>query len=227
MSMMHQTRAPGHPAKPLMSAFTRLGLIVVVVVLLILGLLLWGSFARARAKAQRAHCARHLRTIGWAFGDFATHHGDRFPMGFTANHIQATNWAEEASHCFRALSDLLVSPEFLVCPADNRKPATNFSSLTIQNVSYFLGLDADEGRPQMFLAGDRNLTTNGVPVGPGLLEITSQSALGWTKAMHKGIGNLVLSDGSVQQVTAPRLRDLLTNVPGSHRLAAPQRLAVP
>jgi len=69
----------------------------------------------------------------------------------------------------------LVTPKFLVCPADKRKPATNFPSLTIQNVSYFLGLDADESRPQMTLAGDRNLTTNGVPVGPGLVEIRAQS----------------------------------------------------
>jgi hypothetical protein len=190
-------------------------------VLLVLGLLFWGALVNARAKAQRVNCANNLRQVGVGFRLFATDHGDRFPMEFATNRVVATNWAAGLSRCFRALSNELGTPKLLICPADDRKPATDFGSLDLRNVSYFLGLNAREGRPQMFLAGDRNLTTNGVPVGPGLVEISDQSALGWTKAMHKGVGNVVLSDGSVQQVTGPRLRALQTNAPGVYRLAVP------
>jgi len=67
--------------------------------------------------------------------------------------------------------------------------------------------DALDTFPQMLLAGDRNLTTNGVPVGTGLLVLTTNVTLGWTAAMHKNSGNAVLGDGSVQPFTNPRLQD--------------------
>ena len=73
--------------------------------------------------------------------------------------------------------------------------------------SYFLGLDAQEEQPQTVLSGDRNLTTNGVAVGPGRLVLTTNLALGYTAEMHNGNGNIMLGDGSVQGVSAGRLRE--------------------
>ena len=66
------------------------------------------------------------------------------------------------------------------------------------NVSYFVGMDANETNAQMVLSGDRNLGVAGVPVAHGLLEVTPKSVVTWSKAMHNMKGNIALADGSVQ-----------------------------
>src|SRR5207247_4840398 len=98
-------------------------------------------------------------------------------------------------------SNQLSTTRVLVCPTDTRRPASGFSVLSNTNVSYFLGLDADESTPQLWIAGDRNLTTNGVPLPTGLVELRPGAVVGWTRALHRGVGNVALSDGSVQGVT--------------------------
>jgi len=53
------------------------------------------------------------------------------------------------------------------------------------------------------LAGDRNLETNGVAVGPGLLIVGTNVPIGWTEAIHKdrkNSGNICMGDGNVLQV---------------------------
>jgi prepilin-type processing-associated H-X9-DG protein len=105
----------------------------------------------------------------------------------------------------------------LACSSDTRQRAVNWSSFTESNLSYFVGLDARETAPMALLTGDRNLTLNGVEVPPGLLEVTTNSALGWSAGMHRGAGNVALGDGSVQQCTSARLaeqvndQDITTN----------------
>ena len=123
---------------------------------------------------------------------------------------------------FRAMSNELSTPKVLVCPADTRTAARSFAALSNVNISYFVGLDAADAFPQMLLAGDRNLTTNGVPVGTGLLVLTTNVTLGWTAAMHKNSGNAVLGDGSVQPFTNPRLQDQ-----AAHSDVATNRLLIP
>ena len=87
--------------------------------------------------------------------------------------------------------------------------------LSDSNISYFVGLDASESFPQMFLTGDRNLATNGVPVTPGLLTVKSNDTLSWTKELHNGQGNVGVADGSVQMESSSGMG---TNV---FRLAVP------
>ena len=120
-------------------------------------------------------------------------------------------FAAETWRHYLAMSNELANLKLLVCPADSRKPATSVASLRNENISYFLGLDSDETTPQAFLAGDRNLTTNGVAVGPGLLTLTSNSVVGFTKEMHVGAGNLLMSDGSVWQVNSQWLQSQLSS----------------
>jgi hypothetical protein len=68
----------------------------------------------------------------------------------------------------------------------------------------------------------RNLMTNGVPVGSGLLILTTNLTVGWTAALHKGSATVVLGDGSVQSVTGARLRDQV-----AHSGFATNRLLIP
>ena len=120
--------------------------------------------------------------------------------------MEYVNTAEVFRH-FRTMSNELSTPNVLVCPSDTRTAALNFSVLSNANVSYFVGLDALDTFPELLLAGDRNLMTNGVPVGSGLLVLTTNVTLGWTATMHKNNGNVVLGDGSVQMMTSGRLSD--------------------
>jgi prepilin-type N-terminal cleavage/methylation domain-containing protein/prepilin-type processing-associated H-X9-DG protein len=101
-------------------------------------------------------------------------------------------------------------------------------------VSYFVGLDASEEKPHTILGGDPNLSadvsaatpnlirnggaTRG-PLGPdGSHEILPAAAdafpvnaatrnFGFTARTHDGTGNILLGDGSVQQVTSARFRE--------------------
>ncbi len=50
-----------------------------------------------------------------------------------------------------------------------------------RQLSYFLGLNANDEQPNSILGGDRNLTTNGIPVTAGRLLVTADHALGFNK----------------------------------------------
>jgi len=115
------------------------------------------------------------------------------------------------------------------------------------NLSYFVGRDAGESSPAMPLAGDRNIYGGGLiphnfsnskinggygnsPIhagasySPGFAAAmgtnltAGDSSACWTGKMHRGQGNVLLSDGSVQHMNNVRLRALLaasgdTNAP--------------
>src|SRR5207237_1022660 len=141
------------------------------------------------------------KQVGIAFRVFANDHGDTYPMNVSTNKggsMEFVNSGEVFQH-FRTMSNEMSTPKVLVCSSDTRRAAPNFSVLSNVNVSYFVSLDAQVTFPQMWLAGDRNLMTNGAPVGSGFLELTTNLTVGWTaQQMHKGAGNVILGDGSVQ-----------------------------
>ena len=80
------------------------------------------------------------------------------------------------------------------------------------NISFFVGLDADESKPQTILAGDRNVIGGG-----GGQDITWNAALGssvdstWDTTLHEGSGFITLTDGSVQRTSTPQLREQIIN----------------
>jgi prepilin-type processing-associated H-X9-DG protein len=97
-------------------------------------------------------------------------------------------------------------------------------------ISYFLGLNALSANPQMFLAGDRNIIGDhsGGPINTFPIynngygnNLGTQYWMGtnwtagstfpqWTPAkMHQGQGNVLLTDGSVEQLDSSRLRGQL------------------
>jgi len=95
-------------------------------------------------------------------------------------------------------------------------------------VSYFLGIDAVEANPQMMLCGDRNIYSTTTPGSAAALpspipnsgygnEDNATYGLGtnfvanatlpcWTPSqMHQGNGNVLITDGSCQQLSSPKL----------------------
>jgi hypothetical protein len=114
---------------------------------------------------------------------------------------------------FQVISNELVAPRFLICPAEfdrARSWSTNFSMMSNSNLSYFAGLDADGLRSRSIVWGDRNLT-NGTPEINGVLGLSTNRPTGWTEEMHHEVGNIVLADGSAWQVTDTALRAAVAN----------------
>ena len=111
----------------------------------------------------------------------------------------------------------------MVCPADDKcSAATNWGGLRNASISYFVGLDAVETQPQMFLSGDSNLEIDGRPVGPGILNLGTNSTVDWTAQRHKRCGNVAFADGSVRQFGNANLLEALANTG-----VATNRLAIP
>jgi len=92
-------------------------------------------------------------------------------------------------------------------------------------VSYLFGLDAQDTMPMTILAGDRNIT-NDAPTkivfplaGAQQYGVyaklwtnhTYKAGAGFSRDTHQNAGNLVLGDGSVQQATSAKLKEMLKN----------------
>ena len=124
------------------------------------------------------------------------------------------------------MSNELSTPYILICPADVRPRAKDFgSTFSNTNISYFVGVDADETKPQMPLSGDRNIL-GGMKLANGILEITTNQFVSWSSEMHDGVGNIGLADGSVQQLgsfrmTTTGLQQMFPPGVATNRLAIP------
>ena len=149
-------------------------------------------------------------------------------------------WGQYMHQAFAVMSNELNTPKILACPAEYdsaRTVATTFASVipggqtgvpfaNRSNVSYFIGIDADETQPQMLLTGDHAMgpgpsTANNNPATSGWIGIlapnnaqgtgTNGTAAWMDNSQHGKQGNVGLSDGSVQGWSISKLREGLKN----------------
>jgi type II secretory pathway pseudopilin PulG len=189
-------------------AFTRVELLVVIGVIALMAALVLPAIPRMRQKAWRMQCTDNLKQLGLAYRTWAIDGGAQSSPQVSTNRDGASGPlpSGEAFRHFQAMSNIVGSPKVLVCPADVRVPAKDFGpGFANTNLSYFVGLDADETHHQIFLYGDRNLT-NGLPIQQGILLLVPNRPTGWTHELHNRQGNLALSDGSVQGWASSSLR---------------------
>jgi hypothetical protein len=151
-------------------------------------------------------------------------HGNKYPLNVSETNggtMEFSSGPNEWRH-FQVMSNELSTPNILFCPSDKtRVAATNFTFLRNSNLSYFIDLDATATDPQTILTGDHNIT-NGTSIKNGILEVSSNQPSGWTAEMHKKVGNILLSDGSVQMISGSGLRSAIENSGGfTNRLQMP------
>jgi prepilin-type N-terminal cleavage/methylation domain-containing protein/prepilin-type processing-associated H-X9-DG protein len=191
------------------AAFTLIELLCVIAIITILAALLLPALAKVRDRAKRIQCVNQLRQTGMAFHAFAHDHDGRFPMRVPAISGGSLEYAPPAFKVnsefyfgfrhFQALSNDLVTPRVLLCPTDTRSPASKFEELKNENLSYFVGMNAEFGKPNSILAGDDAVASAGiVQVGPNQL-------LRWTRELHRFQGNLLFADAHVEEPNALNL----------------------
>jgi len=200
-------------------------LLCVIAIIGILAALLLPAINNARTRATRMTCVSHLQQMGLAFHGFAHDHNGKFPMelpasgGGTLQFVQAANQLDGefyfAFRHFQALSNELVTPKMLVCPADDQRvPASDFAMLKNENISYFVGAKADLMFPQSILAGDRNITNDWLG-SRSSLQLGPNQFLRWTHELHRFKGNILFADGHIE-----RQNNLsLASPPGDSRVA--------
>jgi prepilin-type N-terminal cleavage/methylation domain-containing protein/prepilin-type processing-associated H-X9-DG protein len=161
-----------------------------------------------------------------------------FRVLFNTQKTSATGGSRGVSMMFLCLSNQLRMPKVLFCPAEYetsyRQMATTFAGTTggsaqvvpfinDQNVSYFIGVDAQETYPRMLLTGDHNLGGNANPPSTPYLAFPSTGTpfvyLGtnfsvnagpaWLNNMHAQRGNVGMADGSVEWFSRSELQDAL------------------
>lgn len=168
------------------------GCLVIPLTAILAGLLL-PALAKAKVKAERIKCASNLKQISLAFRIWQTDHDDHFPFNVGVTNggtysfcsIGPDGFDQNSWRHFQVLSNELNATQILVCPKDTSKhPAVDFSHLEPGNVSYLVhsGTNVDETNPKMVLV-----------ICP----------------VHR---NVVLCDGSIQQLSVSQMKTLMEAV---------------
>ena len=203
---LHRTKQRSH-------ALTLLEVMVVILALAVLAASLLPALVASMKKSQRITCVNHLMQIGLGSRIWENDHTNSHPLIVSTNLGGIAEYVErgEAFRYFQILSNELVSPVILACPADARQPAKDYgSSFSNTNISYFINLAASSHPdPQTVLFGDDDFEINEVRVKSGLLEIPANTRITWMAARHNHTGNIALGDGSVESVTGSGLRNYL------------------
>ena len=203
---------------------TLLELLLVIFIIAILAAVFLPVIGRTKTRSRQVDCLSQLRQVGIAHHAFAHDHNGKFPFqvpmreGGTLELIQNVGGTvQTAFQHFRALSNDLITPRVLTCPADKRTRADSFSEFRNENLSYFVSVTSDYSRPDEVLCGDRNIRLDGES-SLSIMRFTSSSHVAWTGELHEYDGNLLFTDTHVERRSSAALHGALTD--SSNRVVA-------
>jgi hypothetical protein len=201
-------------------AFTRLELCAGLAALTLLGLLALPALATSQSRGHVAQCLNNLRLTGRAMQMWMFDANQTLPswrLRVASDGGQVPNSSGNAWFEYFTLSNQLVTPRILACPADDGvrvaanfgfDPATDgYASIPYRAAatSYFINLHSSVESPAAALFGDRNLSLG--PAACSLARFNNASDVTpttrWTNRVHAVDGNLggniVTMDGRVAQ----------------------------
>src|SRR5437868_2443415 len=213
-------------------AFSRADLIITVFVVVLLLLVISPGLADTRYRSQRAGCIDNRRQIGQAVQLWAADH-ENINSWLVPRSNGGTQQPGKTGNAFREflfLSNQLVTPKILVCPADQSRflnsaqdwgasPNSGYAHPNHQNsaTSYIVNLHSFFDTPNSLLSSDRNLQGAG-QASCGISGVNNASIFlvrgydtppVWTSGLHPFGGNLLLNDGRVLETSNSGLQSYL------------------
>jgi hypothetical protein len=206
------------------SAFTRVEVVVTMGMLALISMIVAPTLASNSSTSDRAVCWNNLRLVGRGVQTWLGDHdgvqpwrarivdGGTYPGGLrAANAYYEYSW----------MSNELVTPKILACPADGGvKTALTWDQFRFgyqsSAQSYTLALDSQSASKNQWLASDRNLRfdTGFGNCSAGFVGVNGvyiwSTTLQWTNgAVHGSAGHVLLYDGAVEFTSTARLREIV------------------
>jgi len=161
-------------------AFTVTEMLLVVACLLLLAALILPLLARSHVRGSPINCTNNLKQLGLAFRTWALDNNDKFPMEISVKNGGAMELINTGAvfAVFQVMSNELSTPQILYCPAEDPKriKATTFQSTipmgtppyvvpftSDNNVSYFVGVDANQTKRKWFCRATGTWLSPGFP----------------------------------------------------------------
>lgn len=188
-------------------ALTLMEVLGVLVALLVLVALALTFLVKERGR-HRTQCQNNLVQVGLSFRVWANDNDDKYPYA-TTNCLAYTNETQAWLHYF-VISNELGSARILTCPQDEARLTNMVSDFTSSSmgllsktnraVSYFVGLEAEDGLANELLTGDRNILARSEGANSRVLSLATNTPFRWGSDLHTNRGNITMADGSVHNL---------------------------